>query len=327
MFIKFSDGKLSGVLTAHIDDLFHAGDISFQKDVMAKLAQRFQVGTQFTQDFIYVGFHVSQMEDRVLVDQNHYLSSLPVITVRNNRDKKSELNSGELTQLRAAVGSLNWIVQGTRPDSSFEMLELSTKFKDGTCQDLISASKLATKIKSQDCSIIFPKLQDISGWKLLLFTDAAFGNLPDGVSSTQAYVIFLVDQRGKCCPVEWKSNKIRRVCRSTLAAESYALHDGLGAAIIMKKALQEMFPCIDFPISVKVDCKALIEALHSTSPVEEKLLRLTIAAIKQLAEEFNLCFSWIPGNLQLANGMTKRGASGADLLAALQSGCIDPTYL
>ena len=140
-------------------------------------------------------------------------------------------------------------------------------------------------------------------------------------------MIFLVDLKGRCCPIEWKSNKIKRVCRSTLAAESYALYDGLSAAIVIKKALVEIFPYVDVPVYVKVDCKALIEALHSTSPVEEKLLRLTIAAIKQLVAEFNLFFSWVPGCLQLADGMTKRGASGADLLMALQSGCLDPAYL
>ena len=92
----------------------------------------------------------------------------------------------------------------------------------------------------------------MTGWRLLLFTDAAFANLPDGVSSTQAYIIFVVDDQGQCCPVDWKSNKIARVVRSTLAAESYALQDGLEAAVLVKTSLQEMIPGTDFSICVKV---------------------------------------------------------------------------
>ena len=326
LFLKFRGNKLIGLLAAHIDDLFHAGDPSFQSEVMVKLAERFKVGSRATLDFIYVGFHMVQTEHQVVVDQNHYLESIPTVTVKGNRDRKSELAPQEQTQLRSSVGALNWIVQGTRPDCAFEMLELSTKFRNGTVSDLVSAGKLVTRVKSYDCSITFPKLHSMAGWRLVLFTDAAFANLPDGVSSTQAYIIFVVDEHGRCCVVEWRSNKIQRVARSTLAAETYALQDGLEAVILTKTSLQEIIPGIDFPIFVKVDCKSLVEALQSTSLVEEKLLRINIAAVKQLVSEFGITVSWVPGDLQLANGMTKKGASGVSLLTALQSGRLDEAY-
>ena len=51
--------------------------------------------------------------------------------------KEDQLTSDEQTLLRQIVERLNWAVQGCRPDMSFDMIELSTKLKNGTVGDLI----------------------------------------------------------------------------------------------------------------------------------------------------------------------------------------------
>ena len=70
-----------------------------------------------------------------------------------------------------------------------------------------------------------------------------------------------------------------------------------------------------------MDNKSVIEALLSTRMVEDKRLRVDVAAIQESLklQDFNL-IQWIPGHLQLANVMTKQGASGFLLLKVLQSG-------
>ena len=326
LFFKHSNNVLTGVLVAHIDDLLYAGNPEFNKTVMEKVSERFQVGTRVAQDFTYVGLHIVQGENQLTLDQDHYASDITCKPVQNTRDKRSDLSPTELTQLRSIVGSLNWVIQGTRPDSAFEMLVLSTKLKNGTIADLIMAGKLVTRIKQQQCLLTFPKLKSALGWRLVLFTDASFGNLPDGVSSTQSYIILIVDDSHQCCPIDWRSNKCKRVARSTLAAETLALQDGLEAAIYVKTGVLELLPALDLPIIAKVDCKSLVEAVHSTSSVEERLLRLNIASIKQMMYDRGITVSWVPGEQQLADSMTKKGASGAKLLTTLQSGKLDKIY-
>ena len=45
-------------------------------------------------------------------------------------------------------------------------------------------------------------------------------------------VVLLVGERGKCYVISWKANKIKRVCRLTLASETLALVKGLEESCI-----------------------------------------------------------------------------------------------
>ena len=133
-------------------------------------------------------------------------------------------------------------------------------------------------------------------------------------------------EKNKCCIIDWKANKIKRVVRSTLASEALAFQDGLEALVMYKKLILEIFDSISLPLIAKVDNKSLVVSLHSTHAVEEKLLRLNMASIKQLMEEHEINVSWIAGEFQLADCLTKRGASGEKLLAVMQSGALDVCY-
>ena len=74
-------------------------------------------------------------------------------------------------------------------------------------------------------------------------------------------------------------------------------------------------------IEAYVDNKSIIEAILSTRLVEDKRLRVYVAAIKESLQLHDVKkIQWVPGHLQLANPMTKQGASGFNLLKVLQSG-------
>jgi hypothetical protein len=156
--------------------------------------------------------------------------------------------------------------------------------------------------------------------RLLVYTDASHANLSDGVSSTSGIVVFLADSYGHMCPVSWRANKIRRVVKSTLAAETLALQEGIEEAIYLQKLLSELCPRMRIPIDVYVDNRSLVDALQSTKLVCDRRLRIDIGALKQALEQDVRSVNWITGEQQLANCMTKRGASGAQLMAVFQTG-------
>ena len=79
--------------------------------------------------------------------------------------------------------------------------------------------KAVKKLKETSSCIAFPRLENIEKWRLLVFSDAALANMDDGVSSTAGYVIFLTEGK-KSCALAWHSGKIKRVVRSTIAAEA-----------------------------------------------------------------------------------------------------------
>lgn len=200
-------------------------------------------------------------------------------------------------------------------------MDLSTRLHKGTVADLCRTAKDVRKASQTQSSIMFPPLGDISTWKIILFTDAAFANL-NKVGSAAGHVIFIMGQDGKCCPISWRANKIRRVVVSTMAAEALALQEGIGDAIYTKKLLESIVDeNANIPIYAFCDHKGLVTSLHSTCLCNDKLLRLNIGAIKRFLEDGQISsITHISGEKQLANCLTKVGASGLHLLKVIQSG-------
>ena len=60
--------------------------------------------------------------------------------------KRSDLiNQAGKSPLRQAVGQANWAARRTRPEVSFDLMELSMKFNSTTVADLIRANKVILK--------------------------------------------------------------------------------------------------------------------------------------------------------------------------------------
>ena len=78
-------------------------------------------------------------------------------------------------------------------------------------------------------------------WNMVIvFSDAAHANLNDGVGSAGAHIVFLVGDNNACCPLAWHMGKIKRVVRSTIAAEALSLQEGLEEAVYVKTELGGM---------------------------------------------------------------------------------------
>ncbi|CAC5360729.1 unnamed protein product [Mytilus coruscus] len=139
--------------------------------------------------------------------------------------------------------------------------------------------------------------------------------------STGAHIVWIKDRIGKCCPISWQANKIKRVVRSTIAAEALSLQDGLETALYFQKIIEDICGVQErIPITAFIDNKSVTEALKSTKLVEDKRLRIDIAAICEMIQNNYVEVKWCPGKVQLANSMTKRGASGIEHLNELQKG-------
>ena len=328
LFSKVDQQVCSGILVSHIDDFLHAGDLSFDESVTKKLCSRFLSGKNVETEFKYTGYQITQSDAGIIMDQNSYIAEIPTVALSANREmqKNEHLNSEEATQYRSLVGSLNWLVQGTRPDLFFQLIELSTKFRNSTVGDLIQVRKIIQKAKDSKCEVCFPDLGPISEWRVVTFTDASFANLNNGTDSCIGYIIFLVGKDDRACPLTWKSGKAKRVVKSTLGAEAMSLLEGIEASIYLKIMIVDVLhlttQCL--PITIVTDHKGLWESLYSTHLTEDRRLRIDLAAAKeslQKAEiqEVRVCSS----AQQLADCLTKKNADSRKLLSVLQSGRLD----
>ena len=328
VFYKYdSAGCLVGIVGIHVDDFIHAGNNSFNVEVLNPVMKIFQVGKNEKDNFKYTGFRIIQDKSYIILNQEEYTkSSIELIPINPKRqlDKKAKLTEDEKSDLRKMTGSLNWVVRATRPDLSFEMIELSTKFRSGTIDDLVRVRKALTNVQTNKAEIKIPNLGSPKDWQIICYTDAALGNLNDGVDSTGGHVLFITNSKKKECSVlDWQANKIRRVVRSTLAAEALSLCEGLESAIHARDMIEELmnFKAKTIGIHGFVDNQSTVDAVKSTTVVDDKRLRREIGAIKQMLERGEInTIQWIPGSEQLADVLTKRGVNGLELLSVIQQG-------
>ena len=245
LFFYIDKCGLAGILVSHVDDFLHAGNNEFNERIMTPLNQHFLAGKQEEGRFRYVGFDMCQSDGGVQISMDHCIESVE-FPKSVPGEKDHELSKSERTEYRAIVGHLNWVVQGARPDKAFDVIELSSKYQSAHMRDLNHAKRTYLKLREQSASVAFPPLAPVSDFHLKVYTDASHAKLPDGMSSTYGLVVFLADCRGHMCPLSWRAGKIRRVVKSSLAAETHALLEGVEEAIYIRKMLSEM--CQNVPI-------------------------------------------------------------------------------
>ena len=332
LFRQSKNGKLEGIFLMHVDDFLFAGSEDFNQSVIAPISEKYKVGKRLQQHFKYVGLNVIQnANNTITIDQNQYASEIGTIHIEASRksDTDSPLNQQETNKLKSVAGQLNWLATQTRPDLSYSALELNMSKKHPKIDNLVNANKAIRQAKNNNSQVHFPNLGDCREWKLKVFCDASWGNLPDGASSTQGHVIFLTGKDGNSCPIAWTSNKVKRKVSSSLAAETLSLHDSLDEAIYLNSLICET--CFDnkylttnIPIVAHTDNRSLHENLHSTKQVHEKRLRVNIAEIRRLlAEKEVKTVVWIQGSNQIADILTKRGANPCVILEIFKKAHID----
>ena len=133
---------------------------------------------------------------------------------------------------------------------------------------------------------------------------------------------------GNRCPVSWQSKRVRRVVKSTLAAETLAALDAAQAGVFTATLLDEILnvPFTSVPIKCFVDNRSLVDAAYSTKSVEDKHLRINIAVLRDmLCTRSVSTIRWVKTSHQLANVLTKRGACSRPLLSGL--GRVDDSSL
>ncbi len=314
------EGSTSGILACHVDDFIWGGNKRFASEVITDIRLRFKVGKEESRAFLYLGMQLEHNDHKIWIHQKKYGESISLAHIEKGRsmDKQTPLNDLEKQTLRSKVGQVMWIAKQTRPDVLFDACKLATSVKDARIEHLQTANKIIKKVKSEKVNL---KFQDVGEEPfLVVFSDASLGNLPDG-GTQGGHVILLSGRDGQISPVCWNSKKIRRVVRSTLAGETLAMADGIDTGIFLSTLYGELNRTTDLPLVCITDCRSLHDAIYSTKAVTEKRLRMEIAGIKELVERGQIKeVQWVRTEKQLADCLTKEGASSVKLLKALEEG-------
>ena len=272
---------------------------------MDRLLSKFEVGTTDTGSFRYCGKQFTQGPDyAVSIDVVDNTRRIGRILVGPDRKPNDNLTKGELTQLRSAIGSLAWIARQARPDLAYKVSYLQTCVKSATVTTLKECNKVVDLAKATMNEVKLHFTPGIVNWQdcgVLTVSDASFSNEP-GYKSQQGRSHFLTSAKDlkdeavtayRALPIA--STTMKRVCRSTLQAEAYALQSGIESGDRIRALIAETNGAFDdlrnwekparraVPQLLLSDCRSLVEHLNSEIPakISDKRLGIEMAAIRQ----------------------------------------------
>ena len=323
LFIWRVQGVVEGYMAVHVDDFLWCGSKQFETKVIEKMKSIFKISKENSVAFKYLGLNVKQSDNALLLSQNSYVETIqPIQPLAPSLDGNDVLDRNLHSGFRGIVGQISWACGMSRPDVAFDCCVLSTAQSKPTIKDLKEANKSVRDMKSNNFDLRFPALH-IPSIHLAVYSDASFGNLKDG-SSQGGYIIFLADQNRNCAPVSWSSKKLKRVVRSTLAAETLAAMDALDSAFLIARILSELLSEEkNREIRVYTDNKSLHDVTRTSHLVEDKRLRIEVSALREMLEKDNVSLHWVNSDAQLADALTKKGAPKNKLIGVLKSGRLD----
>ena len=313
-YFKTDEGKLLGAMAIHVDDFIYGGCQVFL-EMIEEIKDVFEIGTETSTPMKFLGMNITQSEDcTISFHQNDYLNDLNTERNKLKGDKYRNLTTEEQREFRGMVGQLNWVASRTNPIIAFDVCQLSTKLSQATVEDYHYAMKV-TKKASNGSTLHYCSLE--SPVFLLAYSDASYANLPDG-GSQGGYVVFLANESERVSPITWTSRKLRRVCRSTITAETMATLDAIDVCAWLFHMFREVFDVEIRPTVIRTDNKSAYQAINSTTAVEEKRLRVDIAAIRECVRNNEVSIEWVSKENQLADVLTKQGADSTKLMKVLR---------
>jgi hypothetical protein len=320
VFTWFKQDKLSGLLLCHVDDIMFGGSQQFHTKVIAELKRIFVIGVEENTNLKYLGLNIYQNTTGVHLSTKKYGESLSKLPTTLAAENKEQFSADQTRTLKQFCGKINWLTTQGRPDIAFDSCFISNSLKTGNCKVFAAANKVIRKVHCQNVTLHFYHDFDISSFSIVSFCDASFANLPNG-GSQGGYLSLLIDKNGLYVPITWQSRKVRRVVKSTIAAECLAAVEAAEMTLFLAAFIKDLFQATDIvKTHVYCDNKNLVNSVYSSTNVEDKRLLIDISVLRDLVQRKELTeFSWVDTKLQLADVLTKKGASDKLLLSVFNN--------
>lgn len=327
-------GHVQGIIACHVDDFIWGGTPEFERQIIDPLRSTFLVGREHGKDkaFSYVGINVCNIEDGIMLQQTEYINNLSPIPLEKCRllEQSGPLSRSEYEACRSKIGQLLWVARQTRPDVMYDVSSLASMMKHATVKTIVDINKVIRKLKSSSIGLKFQYLGRTESLEMVIFSDSSLGNLPDG-GTQGGHLVLLMGEDGRFSPLTWQSKRIRRIVRSTLAGETLALSDGIDSGLFLATLFVELTTGQTKPEMLPIRCitdnKSLYDAVQSTKFVADKRLRLEISNIKEIVQSGQIKqLEWKNARLQLADCLTKRGASSHNLMKIMSDGVWDNNF-
>ncbi|CAE7253172.1 RE1 [Symbiodinium sp. CCMP2592] len=328
--------ELLGVCGVHVDDLLGGGTQAMDR-CLAKLRLKLPFGDFRKKTIKYTGAEIRQLPDfSIEVTQEAYVDKLEEVSTKPFGKGSEPLNEPSL--MRACCGQLAWVANHSRPDQAFLASYLQGTQDKALVSHLELYNKAVREMKTRKACLRFPPVP-VDRWRLLVVTDAGWGVRANGESQGGLLLCLcdrdvLEQKPGKTWIIEWASKKLRRVVRSSTAAETLAAQNGLDAVEFAQAFLQEILFGMsprqfqqwvpEHPSGLVIDSKSLYDALTrsacSSALAMEKRLAIDYAIARACLQERNVRPFWT-NNLQMISDCLTKLRGNKDILFRVLDTC------
>ena len=282
MYVFKVNGKIVGLAGVHVDDVLFCGDPILHR-VVIKIIRKYMIGKFYIEDFCFTGWSLTQDQSGIELTQRHFLEQVNLEKFERLRtisgDKKEVLNEDLQALFRSLVGSIQWIIQVSRPDKAYYGVALAMKLGKATIDDAKIGYKQLKSMLEDPQTIKYNTLQDSGECHLRVFTDSSWGRL-DNVETVNGNLVFLVDSQGNACLIDWQSYKLAIPVSSPLAGEAVAASDGYNKFPWIRSLAEDL----DFgklPATMMVDSRSLCDVVKATTSLKDKRAMVWICALRR----------------------------------------------
>ena len=280
LFLHYdAKGKLDGMIGIHVDDDLITGTKQFFDTIIATLRKKFCFGKWHTanvpgESLIHCGRRVTRGHDgSVHLDMQDYIDSVSPIKLTSERARNltAPVTELERAELRQGVPKLAWVMRGVNPYISFRVASLTQRLHDAelTVEAVKEFNSTLADAKRRAPTHIFHPI-NLRDAIVIAVGDASLANVGKTKTRSQAGSITLIAEKcltgegsdGRVSVVHWRSHRIKRVVRSTIASETFAALEAVEQADLFRAHLAEMYY-----YNGRLDLRNWEEQVNSTVPV------------------------------------------------------------
>ncbi|CAL1147909.1 unnamed protein product [Cladocopium goreaui] len=341
--LRSKNGKLLGICGVHVDDLIGGGEKEMD-DALSNLRKQLPFGDFRTFTIRYTGIEIRQCPNTFAIElgQEAYIDALEPVETKPLGSANTPLKDASI--MRTCAGQLAWVANSTRPDQAFLASFLQGIQDKGTVAHVQLYNKAIREMKQRKVCLRFPSGIDVKDWRLMCISDAGWGTRANG-ESQGGFILCITTptiferRRTVCWIIDWQSKKLRRVVRSSVAAETLAGQNGLDSIEAFQAMLAEVLDGLTprqfreivptNPAALVIDSKGFFDAITrsccSQAVSVEKRLQIDYAIAKETTVNQNIIVFWV-NNLRMSSDcLTKLKGDTKPLYEILDEGTYEIT--
>ena len=335
--------KLLCILSAHVDDLKGAAPRPIAESLLRHLESHFGKCKAEWDDFMHTGIRHVHQPGVVERHQHEYISALRPMTVSRSlgMTEDSTVDGETHSSFMTLLGGCAWAVL-SRADLAVYIQALQRRAHQPRILDCKRLNTVVRYMQRHPGSLVYRQIAGPT--RLVCFSDSAF-KAQDGESSglaLRSLVVLLAGDgpqlacSGRAHMLDFVVRRLKRVVRSTFAAELNALIDGVETALLTQMILHQVrcgtsespeqllhrmqHGCLDPGIDVFLDAQSVFDALAAadvSTPLEASLKIHIISLRDRLRTGTIRNIAWADTRDMLADGLNKGGVARGPLQAAM----------